>query len=60
MKGQPFHAEKLVLIAATLARQSHGRVVEEFDWLSFLSAAANARAEEGVHLAPRATGEWVE
>lgn len=43
-----------------LARQSDRRVVEELDRLRSLSAAANARAEEGERLASRPVGERVE
>lgn len=48
------------LVAAILARHGRRRVVQESDWLSFLSGAADARAEEGVHLATRPIGERVE
>lgn len=43
-----------------LARQSDRRVVEEFDRRRFLTAATDARAEEGERLAPRPVGERVE
>lgn len=52
--------KSFLLIVAILTRQSDRWVVEEFDRLRFLTAATNARAEEGEHLAPRPIGERVE
>ena len=60
MNGQLLHTEKLSLTDSALARQSHSRVVEEFDGLRSLTAPTDARAEEWEHFAPRPIGERVE
>lgn len=60
MLNMPINGHSDNLVYVLLAGQSDGRVVQQFQWLRWVSAVVNAGAEEGEHLAPRPIGERVE